>query len=275
MGVHLVSDLMFCVRTFSQKELKNASFRTFKELDQYYKDEVYVEYKAFMACYKGHKNKDIVAFLEYAKHLESNLVQYYPQNIKLDGECDIALFEKMDLGKIRVKGDSENPLFCLSDIAKILEHSNAARIKEWIDKEFDEGITQSYTLTSFGGLQQFIFITEPQLYFVIMRSDKPKARALKQWVINEVLPSIRKSGKYKYGKKAGNTTSNPLKQELEGYEINPYSLQRQNSQTTYDKALTLALSQINQHQRLIEQNKNLTLKMKDTSLYLKEKVNLA
>lgn len=40
------------------------------------------------------------------------------------------------------------------------------------------------------------FITEPQLYFVLMRSDKPKAKPFRQWVINEVLPSIRKTGSY-------------------------------------------------------------------------------
>ena len=39
-------------------------------------------------------------------------------------------------------------------------------------------------------------ITEPQLYFVLMRSDKPKAKPFRQWVVGEVLPSIRKHGFY-------------------------------------------------------------------------------
>ena len=39
-------------------------------------------------------------------------------------------------------------------------------------------------------------ITEPQLYFVLMRSDKPKAKPFRQWVVSEVLPSIRRHGFY-------------------------------------------------------------------------------
>ncbi|ENT9750574.1 hypothetical protein ACGXQS_001512 [Campylobacter coli] len=34
--------------------------------------------------------------------------------------------------------------------------------------------------------------------FVLMRSDKPKAKPFRQWVIKEVLPSIRKQGYYSF-----------------------------------------------------------------------------
>ena len=46
------------------------------------------------------------------------------------------------------------------------------------------------------GIKEFSMITEPQLYFVLMRSDKPKAKPFRQWVVGEVLPSIRKHGFY-------------------------------------------------------------------------------
>jgi len=39
-------------------------------------------------------------------------------------------------------------------------------------------------------------ISESGLYKLIMRSDKPDARAFQDWVTREVLPSIRKSGSY-------------------------------------------------------------------------------
>ena len=39
-------------------------------------------------------------------------------------------------------------------------------------------------------------ITEPQLYFVLMRSDKPNAKPFRMFVNKEVLPSIRKTGSY-------------------------------------------------------------------------------
>ncbi|WP_283956614.1 BRO-N domain-containing protein, partial [Campylobacter mucosalis] len=47
-----------------------------------------------------------------------------------------------------------------------------------------------------GREQKAIFITEPQLYFVLMRSDKPNAKAFRKWVNCEVLPTIRKTGGY-------------------------------------------------------------------------------
>lgn len=47
-----------------------------------------------------------------------------------------------------------------------------------------------------GGVQKMIFVTEPQLYYVLMRSDKPNAKFFRQWVIHKVLPQIRKQGFY-------------------------------------------------------------------------------
>lgn len=46
------------------------------------------------------------------------------------------------------------------------------------------------------GNQQLVFISEKNLYKVIMRSDKPQAESFQDWVCGEVLPSIRKSGRY-------------------------------------------------------------------------------
>jgi prophage antirepressor-like protein len=41
-----------------------------------------------------------------------------------------------------------------------------------------------------------LIVNEPGLYEVIFRSNKPEAKAFRQWVFEEVLPSIRKTGKY-------------------------------------------------------------------------------
>lgn len=41
-----------------------------------------------------------------------------------------------------------------------------------------------------------IFISEQNLYKVIMRSDKPQAEPFQDWVCGEVLPTIRKTGGY-------------------------------------------------------------------------------
>lgn len=44
-----------------------------------------------------------------------------------------------------------------------------------------------------------LLISESGLYKLIMRSDKPKARAFQNWVTGTVLPSIRKDGGYIMG----------------------------------------------------------------------------
>lgn len=108
------------------------------------------------------------------------------------------VFENAEFGKIRVKGDSENPLFCLADVCKILELTTPAKVASAINTEFDKGGEfNSYPLETAGGVQNFTFINESELYFVLMRSDKPKAKPFRLWVTKEVLPAIRKTGAYK------------------------------------------------------------------------------
>lgn len=109
----------------------------------------------------------------------------------------LQVFEHKNLGNVRVIGDNENPLFCLSDICKILELESINKVANAIKAEFKQGgELDSAPLQTKGGVQQATFITEPQLYFVLMRSDKPKAKPFRQWVVNVVLPSIRKQGYY-------------------------------------------------------------------------------
>ena len=109
----------------------------------------------------------------------------------------VQLFKKEDLGMVRILGDKDNPLFCLKDVCEILEHTNSTMLKDSIIKEFGDDLNQIYPIVdNLGRTQKATFITEPQLYFVLMRSDKPKAKPFRQWVINEVLPSIRKTGSY-------------------------------------------------------------------------------
>lgn len=100
--------------------------------------------------------------------------------------------------EIRVAVDENNePLFCLSDICKVLEIQNVTDVKNAIKREFDDDLDLIYPIfDSLGREQNATFITEPQLYFVLMRSDKPNAKPFRMFVNKEVLPSIRKTGSY-------------------------------------------------------------------------------
>lgn len=87
-------------------------------------------------------------------------------------------------------------VFCLKDVCTILALSNINHVIKQIQAEF-EGVTLNVTpFETAGGVQNLTFITEPQLYFVMMRSRAKVAREFRQWICNEVLPSIRKTGMY-------------------------------------------------------------------------------
>lgn len=92
--------------------------------------------------------------------------------------------------------DAGEPLFCLADICQALELANPSHVANSVREEFETptlnvGIIQRET-----GPVEATFITEPQLYYVLMRSRAKNARPFRQWVVSEVLPAIRKQGYY-------------------------------------------------------------------------------
>ena len=98
---------------------------------------------------------------------------------------------------IRVEqNDKGEVLFCLKDVCSTLQLSNINHVINQLKEEF-EGVTLNVTpLKTNGGIQNVTFITEPQLYFVMMRSRAKVAREFRQWICNEVIPEIRKRGAY-------------------------------------------------------------------------------
>ena len=108
---------------------------------------------------------------------------------------DIQVFN-CELGSIRVIVNNGEPLFCLADLAHSLDFRDGTSLKKSIVAEFEPYDFKSYPLQTNQGMQKFSFIGESELYFVIMRSKSNKAKPFRQWVCNEVLPSIRKNGGY-------------------------------------------------------------------------------
>lgn len=117
----------------------------------------------------------------------------------------LQVFSNENFGSVRVLGDSNNPLFCASDVCKALGHSNGAVI---VGRLFGEGVTKCYTPTN-GGIQELTYLTEPQLYKLIMRSNAKNAEPFQDWVCGEVLPSIRKNKMYIEGDMLQAMLSNP------------------------------------------------------------------
>ncbi len=99
---------------------------------------------------------------------------------------------------VRVHQDNNGePWFVAKDVCRVLgiaNHKDAvARLDE--DERAGVGITD---LSSNGVEQErtFTVVSESGLYALIFKSRKPQAKAFRKWVTSEVLPTIRKVGRY-------------------------------------------------------------------------------
>ena len=59
-----------------------------------------------------------------------------------------------------------------------------------------KGVAIRYPLPTAGGLQETRILTEPDVLRLIVSSTLPAAEAFERWVFEEVLPSIRRTGRY-------------------------------------------------------------------------------
>lgn len=104
----------------------------------------------------------------------------------------LKVFEKAEFGRVRVVECEGEPWFVAKDVCECLELTNTSQTLSYLDDD-EKGIISNDTP---GGKQEMSIISEPGLYSLILRSRKPEAKAFKQWIIHEVVPSIRKRGLY-------------------------------------------------------------------------------
>lgn len=105
---------------------------------------------------------------------------------------ELKLIVHKEFGEIRTIIDADgSAMFCGVDVAKALGY---ARPRDAI-RRHAKGALKQRTLTS-GGIQEQFFIYEPDLYRLLIKSKLPKAIEFERWVVEEVLPSIRKYGMY-------------------------------------------------------------------------------
>ena len=105
---------------------------------------------------------------------------------------EIQVFSNSQFGDIRtIIAEDGEPRFCLVDICRVL----GVQVQNTKRRLNVKGVYSINTPTN-GGEQSLLFVSEQNLYKVIMRSDKPQAEPFQDWVCGEVLPSIRKTGGY-------------------------------------------------------------------------------
>jgi prophage antirepressor-like protein len=116
--------------------------------------------------------------------------------------------------------DDYNVWFYAKQILNILKYKNSNNILGFFVDPVDR--------TTYGSIKQFskykynvqdhtIFINEPGLYGLILRSKKKEATQFKKWIVGDVIPSIRKTGKYTMNEKNKNDMEN-LNAQLDNYK---------------------------------------------------------
>ena len=104
----------------------------------------------------------------------------------------LAIFS-FESSQVRTLGTAEAPLFVATDIATALGYQNS---KDALSRHVDpEDITKQEIETK-GGRQTVNCVNESGLYAMIFGSKLESAKRFKRWVTNEVLPAIRKQGRY-------------------------------------------------------------------------------
>jgi prophage antirepressor-like protein len=115
---------------------------------------------------------------------------------------DIQLFNFQEKLPVRVITLENIPWFVAMDVAQALKYADPSMMLKHVDtddkKELNPHkldnvkITETFSSNTF----RVSLINESGLYAVIFGSTKEEAKKFKKWVTSDVLPSIRKTGKY-------------------------------------------------------------------------------
>lgn len=110
---------------------------------------------------------------------------------------DIQVFENSQFGALRTYDEYGQVLFCGKDVAKALGYKDTTNAM----KRHCRGVAKRHPIQdSLGRIQEAVFITEPDLYRLIVHSKLPTAERFECWVFEEVLPAIHRTGGYMIAK---------------------------------------------------------------------------
>ncbi|MDR0618293.1 MAG: Bro-N domain-containing protein [Bacteroidales bacterium] len=92
---------------------------------------------------------------------------------------------------------NKEPWFVAKDVCNILGIRNASLTRFDLDED-EAGVHKMYIRSKSGVNQQreMVIVSESGLYALIFHSHKPGAKAFRKLVTSEVLPAIRRTGKY-------------------------------------------------------------------------------
>jgi prophage antirepressor-like protein len=98
-------------------------------------------------------------------------------------------FESNQVRIITVEGE---PWFVAKDLCDVL---GISKHRDAISR-LDDDERGSFKVDTLGGKQDMATVSESGMYALVLSSRKPEAKPFRKWVTAEVLPNIRKTGKY-------------------------------------------------------------------------------
>ena len=186
----------------------------------------------------------------------------------------LEIFKNNEFGEVRVLADEKGEVwFSLLDICNSLDIKNPRDAKTRLKKD---GVGVTDVIDRFGRNQTMTIINEANLYRLIFQSRKEQAVKFQDWVVEEVLPAIRKHGLYATDEVIEKTINDPdfmieLLQELKKERTEKQKLAKKvniltHSDRTYTSteiAKELGFKSANQLNKALEEMK-IQYKINDT-----------
>jgi prophage antirepressor-like protein len=118
-----------------------------------------------------------------------------PRQENKEQSIDFQIFTFEEGNNIRVFLDEKGePWFVVLDVCNALGHSNSSQaVNDHCEKD---RLRKTEAIDSLGRRKEVLLVDEFNLYALILGSKKENASIFKKWVLGEVLPTIRKTGKY-------------------------------------------------------------------------------
>jgi len=150
--------------------------------------------------------------------------------------------------QVRVVTDEQGePWFVAADVGHVLELGNVHSSLNLLDD--DE--TALHTMETG---HRVSIVNESGLYSLVLRSRKPEAKAFKRWITRDVLPAIRRTGRYSV-----TPETNPA--EITRADLARMVLAAEEELSVVSAALTAAQPAIEYHDRFVIDSDVVTVKV--------------
>ncbi len=126
-----------------------------------------------------------------------------------------SVFKFEESTPIRVITKEDEPWFVVKDICDILGLTNPTKAISNLDDDERSNLL-------LGRQGNTNIINESGLYALVIRSNKPNARKFRKWITSEVLPAIRRTGRYMVSSDSAPVVSGPFSAlRYQGVEVIP------------------------------------------------------